>query len=566
VYNRKRTLRFASVFLFLIVCLVVFSVKLVLIQVFRSSHLAKLAAKQHNHFVRLEPKRGTIYDRRYRPLAVNVSVYSLFANPRMMKKEDKQRAVEEVSQLLDLDPGFLKERLGRDKFFVWLKRKIPQRLSEKVKALKIRGLDFMKESKRHYPGHYLASHVLGFAGMDNIGLEGLELKFDDELQGKPGWSRILRDARQRDLLIEKGFFPPQNGFSLVLTIDENIQYITEQALDAGFEKHKAKGATVVVMDPRTGEILALANRPTYDLSAFERSPIENRTNRALAYVYEPGSVFKIVAASAALEEEVFVEEDKIFCENGQYRVGNHILHDHHPLGTLSFREVIEQSSNIGTTKIAQKMGGPMFYKYAKRFGFGRKTGINLEGEVPGTLRPPSQWSKTSIGAIPIGHEVAVTPVQLVTAISAIANDGVAMKPYVVRYIKDDQDELIRSFEPQIIDRVMSDDTAQRVKSILHGVVEIGTGKRAQVEGVKVAGKTGTAQKVIDGQYSHSRFYASFIGFAPLDDPQVAVVVVFDEPRPSYYGGTVAAPVFQEIVEKTLRYLAANPGRAGKGNQ
>ncbi len=560
MYNRKRTLRFVSVFLFLIGCLVVFSVKLVLIQIFRSDYLSEKAAKQHNHFVRLEPKRGTIYDRRYRPLAVNVSAYSLFANPRIMSPEDKQRVLREAAPLLDVDTGFLKERLSRDKFFVWLERKIPQRTADKISELKIHGLDFIKESKRHYPGHYLASHILGFAGMDNTGLEGLELKFNEELKGRPGWSRILRDARQRDLLIEKGFFPPKNGFSLVLTIDENIQYIAEQALDAAFEKNKAKGASVIVMDPRTGEILALANRPTYDLANFEESPVENRTNRALAYVYEPGSVFKIVAASAALEEEVFVESDTIFCENGQYRVGNHILHDHHPLGTLTFREVIEHSSNIGTTKIAQKLGPSRFYKYAVRFGFGRKTGINLEGEVPGLLRPPSRWSKTSIGAIPIGHEVAVTPIQLATAISAIANDGVAMRPYVVKYIKDDQDEMIRAYEPRVIDRVISDDTAQRVKAILQGVVENGTGKRAQIEGVTVAGKTGTAQKVINGQYSHNKFFASFIGFAPVDNPQVAAVVMFDEPRPSYYGGTVAAPVFQEIVEKTLRYLAANPAR------
>jgi len=557
VYIRKSSLRFSSVFLVIILFLIFFTSKLIWIQFFRSSYLANRAEKQHKHGIKIEPKRGTIYDRKMRPLAVNVSVHSLFANPRHMTDEDKLRAIEKLSALLGLDKEFLKSRLGRKKYFVWLARKLDSQTAEEVRKLEIRGLSFRKESKRHYPNQYLAAHVIGYAGMDNKGLEGLELLYDRYLKGESGWTQILRDAKHRELLIEKEAIPARDGFNIILTIDETIQFIAEQALEKAFIKHNAKSASIIVMDPMTGEILALANRPTYDLTEFADSRAESRPNRAVVYVYEPGSVFKIVAATAALEEEVFMETDEIYCENGEYRIANHILHDSHPHGTLTFREVIEQSSNIGTTKIAQKLGASVFYKYAKRLGFGRKTGIDLIGEVSGLLKPPSQWSKTSIGALPIGQEVTVTPLQLVCAISCIANGGVYMKPYVVKYIVDNTDELIKKFEPEAFGRIISEDTAQRVKEILKGVVENGTGRRARIKGVHVAGKTGTAQKVIGREYSHNRFYASFVGFAPAEDPRVAAVVVFEEPHPSYYGGTVAAPVFREMMVDTLKYLEAN---------
>lgn len=474
-----------------------------------------------------------------------------------MSEASKKEAVSRLSVLLKLSPDFLKERLYRNKYFIWLARKLPAEVMEKIEGFNIDGLDFVKESKRHYPNQSLAAHIIGFAGVDNKGLEGLELFYDNYLIGQEGWAQILRDAKQRELLIEKEYVPPRDGFHLVLTIDETIQYIVERSLDKAFKKHNAKGATMIVINPHTGEILALANRPTFNLEELSKSSPESRTNRSVSYTYEPGSVFKIVVATAALEEEIASEEDTFFCENGQYRVGNHILHDHHPHGTLTFKGVIEQSSNIGVTKIAQLLGPEKFYKHAKRFRFGMKTGINLPGEVTGVLKAPSTWSRTSIGAIPIGHEVTVTPLQLVCAIAAFANGGVYMQPFVVKYIKDNQGELIKEFNPKIIDRIMSKDTALRVKNILKGVVENGTGKRAQIKGIHVAGKTGTAQKVVDGSYSHEKFYASFIGFAPVEDPKVAAVVVFDEPHPNYFGGTVSAPVFREVVRDVLKYLEAS---------
>jgi cell division protein FtsI (penicillin-binding protein 3) len=448
----------------------------------------------------------------------------------------------------------VKDRLSRDKYFVWLKRKITKDTADHIESLKINGLGFRKESKRFYPNKGLAAHVIGFAGLDNQGLEGLEMYYDKELKGKSGHMQILRDARQRELMIEKVYVAPQDGLDVVLTIDETIQYITEQALFDAIQENNAKAGTVIVMEVTTGEILALANYPSYDLDHVERSDVAARTNRAISFIYEPGSVFKIVAASAALEEGRFTETDKIYCENGEYRIANHILHDHVRHGTLTFREVFEQSSNIGVAKIAQKLGPDTIYRYAKRFRFGELTGINLNGEVAGVLKPPSQWSKTTIGAIPIGHEVTTTPLQMLSALAAVANDGVYMKPFVVKYIKDRNGELIREFQPTIVDRVISAETARRVKDILRGAVEIGTGKKAIIKGVTVAGKTGTAQKIENGNYSHSSYYATFMGFAPVEAPRLAAIVVFDEPRPRYFGGTVSAPVFKEVVERSLKYL------------
>jgi len=559
VNNQKRHLRFNLVFLVCLFGLVIFAVKLVFIQVFNASYLAKLAEKQHNYFIELEPRRGGIYDRKLRPLALNVAAYSLYAKPKAMTEQAKKKAIRELGSLLNLQTDFLQKRLSKEKYFVWIERKLTSITAEQIKAMKIDGLDFIKESRRYYPNQSLGAHLIGFAGMDNRGLDGLELMYDHYLKGEFGWTQIIRDARNRELLIERGFIPPKNGFDFVLTIDETIQFIAERALEEGFIQHHAIGASLIIMNPKTGEILALVNRPTYDLSRFSEVNQDNRRNRAVTDMYEPGSVFKIVTAAAALEEGKVTESDKFFCEYGEYKVGGHILHDHTKHGTLTFREVIEQSSNIGTTKIAQLLGAKTIYKYAKLFRFGMPTGINLIGEVKGVMKDTSQWSKTSIAAIPIGHEVTVTAIQLVCAISAIANDGLYMQPFVVKYIQDQEGELIKEFKPQPVAQVISAQTARRLKEILAGVVETGTGKLAQIPDVRAAGKTGTAQKILGGQYSHNKFFASFIGFAPVEDPKIAMVVIFDEPHPSYYGGTVAAPVFKRVAEDVLKYLAASHG-------
>jgi len=555
LFLRKYPHRFAVVSIFLFVGFAYSIGFLIFIQIFRSDYLSNLAQRQHEHSMVLEPRRGTIYDRNLRALAINLPVYSIYANARSMRQEhDEDDAVAKLSGILKTDPKQIRDKLEKDKYFVWIARKVPQEIYLQIKNLKLPGIGFIKESKRFYPNCELASHLIGFAGLDNNGLDGLERDYDKYLKGQPGHAIILRDARSRELMFDKGYIAPVDGFSVVLTIDETIQFIAERALDKMYKKYNCKGASIIIMDPRTGEILAFANRPTYNLEQASKSTPESRTDRAIVFTFEPGSVFKIVTASAALQERVVTEGSMINCEHGAYRVANHILHDHEPLGLITFKQVIEQSSNIGTTKVAQRLGPQRVYNYAHHFRFGIKTGIDLPGEASGILKPVSQWSKTSIGAIPIGQEVTVTPIQLMGAISAIANDGIYMRPFVVKYIKDAQGQIIYQHVPKILDKVISKATSKRMKGILQGVVDEGTGKKASIPGVTVAGKTGTAQKVVGGTYSHSHFYATFAGFAPVDNPRLACVVVFDDPHPAYYAATVAAPVFSEAVGDSLKYL------------
>lgn len=550
--------RCEAVFLFFFIFLIFCISRLFFIQFFRSSYLAGLANKQHNLFLELEPRRGTIYDFNLKPLAVNLPMDSLYASPNEIKDKDKEAIIKQIAPLLNVSFAYLRDRLYRKKSFVWLVRKIPFEQSQAIKRLNIKGLGFLKESKRKYPNGYLASHSIGFAGLDNIGLEGLELYYDKYLKGEAGWALFLRDARQKKLDIWQEMVLPKDGYDLVLTIDEVIQYIAERELDMAFKVYHARGASIVVMDPHTGAILALANRPTFDLNEYSKTDREQIRNRIICDIFEPGSVFKIITLSAALEEKEAREEDKFFCENGSYKVSVHTLHDHRPHGWLTFREVIEQSSNIGTTKVAQILGPEKIYRYVKLFGFGAKSGIDLPGEVNGIAKEPRQWSKISIAAIPIGQEIGVTALQLASAISVVANGGQLMKPYIVQLIRDKQEEIIKKFSPIMVHKVISLDTAERAKKILIGAVENGTGQLAKISGITVAGKTGTAQKLEpDNTYSHKKFVASFIGFAPADDPIVAIAVVVDEPHPYYFGGVVAAPVFKNVANDCIKYLKSN---------
>jgi len=556
LHFQKHPTRVALIFFVFLFCITLFFIKLSMIQVFRVDFLAEKADKQHNHIVELQPLRGGIYDRNMRSLAINVAAYSLFANPRSMSEGQKALAANAAARILGGSSEAYARMMAKEKYFVWLARKIPSDKYEALKAEKIKGIGFVKESKRFHPNGDLAAHLMGFSNIDNVGLQGVELEYDKYLRGTKGMAQFLRDAKMRDLMIEKDFVAAKDGSHVVLTIDETIQFIAERALDKAFQKHSAASASAIVMDPRTGEILAFANRPTFNPDKPDASPMENRTNRAVAFVYEPGSVFKIVTAAAGLETKAFKEDDIIFCENGNYRIANHILHDHDPLGSLTYRQVVIHSSNIGIAKIAQRIGPDKVYEYAHKFRFGVKTGIGMIGEVSGLLKPPSRWSKTTIGAIPMGQEVTVTPIQLVAAIAAIANDGKYMKPYYVKAIKDPNGVVVQEFQPKEEAQIIHADIARRLKSILQGVVDEGTATSAKMKDITAAGKTGTAQKVIDGTYSHSKFVASFIGFSPVDDPKLAIVVTVDTPHNGYYGGVVAAPVFKEIVQNALRYLAS----------
>ena len=556
MYIRKHHLRFYAVVFFFLGFLLLLVFRLFFIQFFRASYLKRLAEKQHNFYTELKPVRGTIFDKGLKPLSYNIASDSLYAVPSEI--EDKTYTVDKLRGILGLEKDFLLNRLKRKKSFIWLARKLSRKQVVDIKELDIEGLGFIRESKRCHPNNELASHVLGFVGLDNNGLEGLELKYDRYLKGEPGWSKSIRDAKQRPLFMSERFIPPRDGYDLVLTLDQEIQFIAEYELDKAYRKSKANGAIIIVMNPQTGAILAMANRPTFNPNdkAVETSA---RRNRAITDYFEPGSVFKIVTASAALEENAVSEEDKFFCENGEYKVGNHILHDYKPHGWLSFTKVISESSNIGVTKIAQILGADTVYKYAKLFGFSSLTGIDLPGEVRGVLKPPGAWSKTSIGAIPIGQEVCVTVIQLANMISVIANGGVLYKPYIVSRIVDKTGEVIKEFAPQELRRVISKRTSRRMKNILAQVVAEGTGRRANLANFRVAGKTGTAQKIENGRYSNTKFIATFLGFAPLDNPRIAIVVVVDEPKGTHYGGTVSAPVFKNVANKVLKYIEASRG-------
>jgi len=550
-YHRRSGAVFLFFFIFFIFCIA----RLFFIQIFRSSFLLGIAKKQHNLFVELEPRRGTIYDTNLKPQAINIPADSLYASPDEIANKDKEMIIRKLSPILNLDYAYLKDRLYRKKSFVWLARKISPQQSQDIKRLNIKGIDFVKESRRSYPNGYLASQIIGFAGLDNVGLEGIELYYDKYLKGESGWTIFLRDARQKKLDLYEKMVLPKDGYDLILTVDEVIQYIAERELDKVFRVYHARGASIVVMDPRTGAILALVNRPTFDLNEYKNVSRDQIRNRSVCDLFEPGSVFKIVTASAALQEQKVVEEDKFFCENGSYQVANHILHDHQPHGWLTFREVIVQSSNIGTTKVAQILGPEIIYRYVKNFGFGSKAGVDLPGEITGMIKQPRFWSKTSIGAVPIGQEVGVTALQLVSAISVIANSGRLMKPYIVEEIRDKSGETIKQFSPLMVRNAISISTAARVSKILTGVIENGTGKLAKMQNFTAAGKTGTAQKLEpNGTYSHNKFIASFIGFAPAEDPVIAIAVVIDEPHPYYFGGVVAAPVFKNVAQDVLSYL------------
>ena len=553
MFTKAHKTRLATIVLAFVILGVLVWGRLVWLQLVGAGRYLKLAHQQHHLVVELPPTRGTIYDRHFQPLAIDIRMPSLYADPRWVK--DKAKAVRLLAPVLGVPELRLRQQLQQRRGFVWLARKTSNHAAYQVNTLRIPGIDTVKEPQRVYPGGPLAVHVVGCAGLDHRGLEGLELALDGWLRGRPGWQWLQRDAKQRRLEVwEREVVPPRHGLDVVLTIDQVIQHAAEQALEEAYRKHRAQGASIVVLQPRTGEILALANRPTYDPNHLGKTAPAVRRNRALTDTFEPGSVFKVVTASAALGEGVVVPTDRLYCEQGAYPIAGRILHDARPHGWLTFREVIEQSSNIGTAKVAMKLGAGPLYRYIRAYGFGQRTGAGLPGEVVGETKPPSQWSRPSTFAIPMGQEVTVTAMQLAVMIASVANDGVMMRPWLIREIRDAQGQVIHAGHPQKVRRVVSSEVAAELKTVLAGAVERGTGKLASVPGYRVAGKTGTAQKVEAGVYSHRRFVSSFAGFAPVEDPQLAIVVVIDEPRPFYYGGVVAAPVFQAVVTHALPYL------------
>ncbi len=557
--NKQISRKMLIVVCFLSVFVFALGARLYYLQIFRYEKFAKKALAQHRIEITLPPQRGEIFDRNGEPFAISVAAKSVFADPR--KISNPEEIASKLVGILNSDIKTLTQNLSRKKSFVWVERKITEEQVEKITALDLPGIYFLEEPKRFYPKGNRLSHVLGFVGIDSNGLEGLELSFDSYLKGTPGKRVTGRDRKGREIITMRDEeVPPIEGYNVVLTIDEVIQHIAERELEKVCQKFDPAGAMIVVMNPKTGEILALSNRPTYNPNQLETSSSDSRRNRIVTDFFEPGSTFKVITAAAALDQKVVGLNETVFCENGAFWHAGHVLHDTHPYGEMTFQEVIEKSSNIGTAKVAFKLGGPRIYNYIRRFGFGSPTGSGLFGETGGVVYPPKKWSKYSIVAVPMGQEVGVTAIQITNAISTIANKGKLMQPTIVRAIEDDHGNKIKEWKPQEVRQVVSESVAAAVTQALEGVVsKKGTASRASIDGYRVAGKTGTAQKAVPGQgYSKSKYLSSFIGFAPVDDPQICIGIFVDEPKGAYYGGLVAAPVFSTVAAEVLKYLDVPP--------
>jgi len=516
------------------------------------SYLAKARSQQ----IRKEAfpvKRGLIVDRRGRELAVNIDTESIFCDPSEVTDPDSLASA--LSPVIRQREQNLVKKASSDGRFAWIERKMTAESVQRVKEMKLSGVGFMSEPKRLYPKGSLASQVIGFVDVDNRGLEGVEQAYERYLTTRGESTYVYRDARGN--LLTEGTSREIRGNNVVLTLDEGLQYIVEKNLDAAILEWRASSATAVMIDPHTGEVLALANRPTFDLNSPGGAKPQQRRNRALTDCYEPGSTFKIIVGSAALEEAIVKPDMKFDCSAGSIEVGGRRIKDAHRHGVLSFREVIQKSSNVGSIKIGLMVGKERMYEYIRRFGFGQRTGIDLAGEVSGQVRPAERWSGMSIGAISIGQEVSITPLQLVRAYSVIANGGYLVKPHVVSQVMASDGRVLYK-AAQERKKILSDRTIDTFREILTTVTEQGgTALAAAVDGNQVAGKTGTAQMVdpLTKRYSRDRFVSSFVGFVPADDPKIALVVVIHEPRGQIYGGLVAAPVFKKIASESLSYLS-----------
>ncbi len=530
-------------------------VRLVSLQIFQYAGLSARARRQQSRSFEISPQRGTILDRHGRELAISVSVDSIFAIG--SEVADKNRAAEQLARALNLRRQDVLARLKGTRGFTWIKRKVDYPEVARVKALNLSGVSFEKESKRYYPNRELAAHMLGYVGMDNEGLGGLEFAYQKRIGGTPGKVLLHADARKRSFSsVEK---VPEPGEDLVLTIDQTLQYLVEQELADQVRKSNALGGTAIIMEPYSGDILAMASYPTFNPNYYQKYSPEHWKNRAILSIYEPGSTFKIFTAATALEERLTRPDEPIDCMNGAIVVGKHRIRDHKPYGVLPVREVVAYSSNVGAVQLGFRIGKERFERYIRAFGFGAATNLELPGEAKGLLRPASQWPTVTLANIAMGQGIGVTPLQLVTAVSAIANGGYRVRPRVVQKTRSGLIEKASFEQDGTRVRVLSSRTTAEITDMLTGVLKKGTGKGSQLEGFSAAGKTGTAQKIDpNGQYSHSRFIASFVGFAPAERPALAVVVTIDEPRGRYYGGEVAAPVFRSIAERALRYLAISP--------
>lgn len=561
----RRTLFVAA---FVVFWMLGIGARLVYLQVSKHEKLVERAQKQQQEAVETTSQRGPMLDRQGRELARSIDTLSVFIAPEEFDRKTEEQTVGEVectsnllASALDLEQKNLFHRIiearesGRR--FIWAARRVTPEQARQVEAMQLTGVHTRKEPKRFYPNGPLAAGVLGFVGLDNNGLAGIEQVFNERITGEPGKLFIERDSRGR--AYESTEIPGRPGQTIILTVDQAIQYQAEAALTTAIVASKAKSGTAIVLDPRTGEILALANAPTFDPNNVGAASPANRSNWALQHIYEPGSTFKVVAFSAAIEKGLARPNDRIDCQMGSITVAKRVIRDHTPFGNLSLTEALAKSSNVAAIKLGIRVGDQTMHDYITRFGFGSRTGVELPGETAGIVHPLKRWQPASIGSVAIGQEIGVTPLQMAAAFGALANDGVRVAPHLIREIRNSAGTSIYRPNPEHR-RVISKETATALRGMLEDVTLNGTAKKAQLDGYTAAGKTGTAQKIDPrtGRYSRAKHVASFVGFAPVSNPAVVIIVVIDEPSGAYHGGDVAAPVFRQIAEQVLPELGVMP--------
>ena len=536
----------------------IIGVKAFYVQVFQDADLARRASSEYRKDIKSKGSRGTIYDVNMKELVVSTRVISVGAHPKSM--ENPVCLAGRIAEDLDVSERTVRNRLAKDTAFVWLDREASPLQAKAVKSLDISGLEFIPGFCRVYPNKRLAAQVLGFAGVDGNGLEGLEYSYDDYLRGNQQQWTIVKDALGRIFYREAEARSNQAGKNLILTIDSNIQFIAERAIEAAVKEYGAKSGMAVVMVPQTGAIRAIAHYPSFDPNSFGKYSQDRWRNRAITDPFEPGSVMKVFMAAAALESGICSPYTMIDCENGSYYTGGHVIHDTHPHERLTLKEVIQFSSNIGAAKIAERVGPKRLYETLRAFGFGEETGIDCPGETSGRLRHYQGWRKIDHANIAFGQGVSVSALQLISAVSAVANQGVVMKPRIVKTITDENGKIIETRAPETRGRAVSARTAEILKEIMFSVTTAdGTGSRAVPAGYTVCGKTGTAQKINSrGTYENCEYNGVFVGFSPKNAPKLAALVVIDEPQKHHYGGVVAAPAFKQIVLESFNYLDVPP--------
>ena len=568
-----RSARNSKIFcLLLLVALAVLAGRLAWLQIVDGKLWSERAREQLQESRSLQTPRGGIYDRNGKELAISHMAKSLYANPREV--QDPDGLAKKLVPLLNVPEATLRDRLKVKGAFIWLKRTLEPaeyaRVSEFIAREKIRGLDFLEESRRVYPNDQLAAHVLGFVGTDDKGLTGIEMGMDSTIKGQTHKQILDTDSKGTPIFQSIfAFTKPKPGHSIHLTIDSAIQFAVEQALDNSLARTKAQAATMIVMNPKTGEILAMASRPAYNPNAFFRYPEQVWRNRAISGIYEPGSTFKALVAAAGIQEKV-VTSKEIFNDTGAIDVGGRIIKnwDGGSYGKMPFSDIIKYSINTGFAEVAQRMGGARMLKYSESFGFGKMTGVELPGEEEGILLGLKSMQPSDVATMGIGQAVAVTPLQLLTAVSALANDGKLLKPKIIKEIRDGDGLLVSYSAPQLVRQVVAPEVAHELVGLLEKVLTEGGGKRANVEGYRFAGKTGTAERLRDdgAGYDPGRYIASFVGFGPLEDIQLAGLVVIDSPRGLYYGGEIAAPVFAEAMTQIVRIMGLRPSQEIKAFQ